>query len=231
MENPKEEPKSLKKMLEEYSLLEDLLDSQPEDQKSQALQRPILPSPQSTFESFDWEFKTFGDKTLENMLNVSKNFIQDILKKDYKSLVFSGPTEVGKTFLLGRMKLLLYKMDISVRYSKFGDDYIIYLKGYELTRKLLEEPGYADKLKSCTILFVEEFMSESFNKVNSYTEIAVEKYFAMLNDRAGKITIMDTNKSITDIDTIDPRIASRLFRNGSSFVDISVNTKPFRNRK
>lgn len=164
------------------------------------------------------------------MFHEANKFINDILDKKYRILTFSGPTEVGKTYLMNEMKKCLYKMDIMVPYSKYGDDYIIYIRGYELTRKLLNEPQFAERIKTCAILFVEEFMSEPLSTVNAFTEIAVEKYFTTLNDRAGKITILDTNKSIEDINKIDPRIASRLFRGDSPFVDIAANTKPFRKR-
>lgn len=164
------------------------------------------------------------------MLDRAKEYVVKLLKGEYTWQTFSGPTEIGKTHLLKKVKELIYKLDIEPKYSKHGYPYAIYLKGYEVTHKLLNDPNFMEDIRYAGFVFIEEFMSEDFSNVNNFTRIAVDKLFQVLNERQGKALFIDTNKSIEDLDAIDPRIASRLQRDGGIFTKINPKTKNYLSR-
>ncbi len=162
------------------------------------------------------------------MLSKAKEFIIKISKKEYCFLTFSGPTETGKTCLLNDIRRFCQKESDSIK-LKFGFE-IVREPFEKIVSGILDDgEGYFKRIEKAAILIADDLLH--FNKTNNYSELVTDITYRILNRRAGKPTIMDTNKSIDDIELIDTRISSRLFRDGSIFVDIPKNTKKFLDRK
>lgn len=179
---------------------------------------------------FDWKFETFNDKVLVNLLDSIIEWCK-VPNRKKAMITISGPTEVGKSHLLKRVKILFETFDCSFKKKESCPD-VLYIEWIEFTRKCLNDPSYVDKVKGSGLVIIEDFLSDvRVDKVNNYTEIAVAKAFEVLNGRVGKPTIIDTNKSISDFQEIDKRIYSRLFRENGLFIDIPSNTIPYLDRK
>lgn len=190
---------------------------------------------QTIFDTFDWKFQTFNDPTLEGMLEYAKEFITKIRKKEYYSLCYSGPTETGKTFLLERAAVLLNKLDIRYRYcDETVYPAVIFDSWKTIMRRMLnhQEFGirYIEKLERCGVLIVSEFVSHDTSNPN-LTGVMLDLAHELLDLRAHKPIMIDTNKSLPELETLDIRIASRLKRNDGVFANISKNTPIFSKRK
>lgn len=182
---------------------------------------------QQRIDSFNWRFKTFNDKTLSLMFNKAKEFIIRVSRSEYCFFTLSGPTETGKTFLLNEM-YRFFKLERESLNLKFGSE-IIREPFEKLVSGILEDgERYFRRIEKCAILIADDLLH--FNKQNAYSEVVVDLTYRILNRRSGKPTIMDTNKSIDDVQSIDERISSRLFRDGSIFIDIPKTTKKFLDR-
>lgn len=165
------------------------------------------------------------------MLEEAKQFLKHLNKKEYRSFCLIGPTEAGKTTLNKDIKrfILTHPDFFWFPIKEQQDEYLIYGTLSSLTQKLMENPKYLHVLRKCGILFIEEFLG--FRIQNAFSDIQIDKAFEILNIRAGKPTVLDTNKSIKDIEEIDIRIKSRLFRDEGMVLVIPSTITPFLSRK
>ena len=164
------------------------------------------------------------------MLNEAKVFLTNIHEKKPCKFVLVGPTETGKTLLNNDIKrfILKYHSYFPFPIKEQSDEYLIYATLSELTTRLLKDSSYLRTLQRCGILFIEEFLGHRV--INAYTEITIEKAFEIINQRKDKPTVLDTNKSLDDIKTIDIRIYSRLFRDNGIVLSIPEKTTPYLTR-
>ncbi len=176
-------------------------------------------------ENFDWKFKT-PDSALKEIKTDAIRFITDLYNKEYKFFTLLGPTERGKTLLLndimrfikGNSSLFKFpyaKKTVEGRCDKF----IIYGTLKELVSQCLGNPKRYEEIKTCGILFIEEFYN--FNVINNYNAMVIEIAFDILNSRDKKAVVIDSNKMIKEIEELDVRISSRLHRNNSIVIEIS----------
>lgn len=156
---------------------------------------------------------------------------------DYRWLTFSGPTEVGKTHILKQLKSFFLKHQIHPdklsHYDEVTDNYLIYRSWYYLMEDFTKGRIDMRQIRRCGILMIEDFLSNpvhAYANPNTYVTIEISRAYEILNERQGKPTIIDTNKSINEIQNIDPRIASRLLREDSVFVDIPNKTQGYLSR-
>jgi hypothetical protein len=192
---------------------------------------------QETVDKFKWDFNTFGDDDLEYMFTKVKQYCVRVLNGEKIWLTMSGPTEIGKTHLLN-------KVDDFFREYKIGRDYFdqekargnkpykhLYDNLYSLVTDSLSDPQTLKRIKCSGTLAIEEVFS--WKRENNFTDIQIDIAFQILNHRINNeaITIMDTNRSIQDLERIDERIASRMFRNSGVFIEMPPGTKGYLTRK
>lgn len=190
---------------------------------------------QESLDSFDWRFQTFGDSILQGMKDSAIEYLILLNKKDYRFLTFTGPTEVGKTLLLNDIKRFIathshfFTFDYASKdiYGKCNT-FIIYRTLKEHVQTTLADTKELANIKKCGILFIEELFN--WNKLNNFNEMCIEIGFDILNSRAHKAVIIDTNKEIDELEAIDTRICSRLFRDNSLVIDIPKTTTRFSKR-
>lgn len=165
------------------------------------------------------------------MLLNAQASIARLFDKDYRWLTFSGPTEVGKTHLIKGIRSFIQRYNESINLKeKFNYPFYMYFTWPELIQKLMSQEVTIDHLRNIGGLFIEEFLANNYITLNAFTSIEISKAQEVLNARLGKYTVIDTNKSISEIQQIDPRIASRLLRDNGVVVDIPPGTKGYLTR-
>ena len=167
------------------------------------------------------------------MLDQAKEYLIRLSNKDYTFFTLSGKTEIGKTFLSGEIRRFIKENSKYFQFDflKEGDTFIWYKTLNEFVSDCLDSGKNLQLIKKCGILFIEEFLSDDYSVINNWNSIVISKAFEILNLRTGKPIVLDTNKSIKDIEKIDVRIHSRLFRNNGVVLDIPNNTTPYLSRK
>lgn len=164
------------------------------------------------------------------MLNEAHLFLKHLHASEYRNFCLVGPTESGKTTLNKDIKRFILEYPHLFRFPiNENNTYIIYDTLSALTQRLLDNPKYIFVLKKCGILFIEEFLG--FRQLNGFTELQIEKAFEILNERAERPTVIDTNKSLKDIADIDIRIKSRLYRNNGIVLEIPTIITPYLSRR
>lgn len=166
------------------------------------------------------------------MLDQVKEYIIRLSKGDYCFFTLSGKSEVGKTLLLNDIRRFVHKHSdhFDFKHKKSGDVFIYYSTLSELVSDCLDNYKLIDKLKKCGILFIEELFSPRIEEGNKYSNLLVEKAFEILNLRSHKPVVIDTNKSIKEIEFIDVRIHSRLYRDGGVVLDLPKTLTPYLSR-
>jgi hypothetical protein len=81
------------------------------------------------------------------------------------------------------------------------------------------------------VLIIEEFLCDNLQSANARDVILLDHAHQLLDSRIGKPTLLDTNKTIQELEALDIRIASRLNRGGSKFVSINKNTPKYSSRE
>lgn len=140
--------------------------------------------------------------------NICKNFIKNFDDENCKSLLFTGKTGLGKTFLSGCIANELLKKGKTVLYqtSSVMFDTII---NYRFGKKNVSETIY-DSLLNVDLLIIDDLGTEGKN------DMKLVELFNLLNTRLlnSKKTIISTNLSLqTLFDTYDERIVSRIVGN------------------
>lgn len=176
-------------------------------------------------DNFDWKFKT-PDSALKEIKADAIRFITDLYNKEYKFFTLLGPTERGKTLLLNDIMRFIKENSSLFKfpYAKKTvegrcDKFIIYGTLKELVSQCLGNTKRYEEIKTCGILFIEEFYN--FNIINNYNAMVIEIAFDILNSRDKKAVVIDSNKMIKEIEELDVRISSRLHRNNSIVIEIS----------
>ncbi len=190
---------------------------------------------QKAFNKYDWKFKTFNDPTLEEMLHHAKKFVNDVRNKIYYPLTYSGPTEVGKTHILERCATLLNRMSIEYRWKHNIHTVpdVLYESWKTIVRNLFDRENgskYMYKIRNCGVLIMTEFLSQDFVKPNDYNVVVLDFAHEVLDEREKKPILIDTNKSLGEIEHIDKRIASRLNRYGGVVLNINPETPNYLSR-
>lgn len=178
--------------------------------------------------SFDWEFETFEEKVLINLLRRVEEWLLD---KNSSILTLSGGTGKGKTHLLKRIKKLIESLDVPHFKHRIGFPEVLMDKWYDIPGKLLKDSEYITTIKNCGVFLLDDFLCEDYSNINNYTSMALTFAYKVIDCREGKPTFITTNKIVSDIEAIDIRIADRLFREGGKFIEIPKATRRFLERR
>lgn len=163
------------------------------------------------------------------MLAKVNNWLNLADKKKHM-LTFSGPPEVGKTHLLKEVNRLYSTYESNFPHRKWNYPECLYIIWSELSSHIFENPMYVDRIRYSGLVIIEDFLSENFKKENGYNSIVLDFAYRVINVRVGKPTLIDTNKSIEEIEMLDRRTSSRLFRESGDFFEIPKNTTPYLSR-
>ena len=180
-------------------------------------------------DEYDWEFETFDDPVLIDMLKRIKDYMLELEKGCERFLTFSGPSGIGKTHLLKRAARFINKADFYFKKQGFMSKKVIYESWDAMVPKLLDSSkDYMYDLSHCGIVIVTEFLG--YEKANNYTDIQIDLGRKLLDARAEMPMLIETNKSLKDFEVMDQRIASRLKRYGSEFLKFKDTVKPYQVR-
>lgn len=180
---------------------------------------------------FDWEFNTFGEKVLEKLLERVIDWC--ITSNHHKScFTISGPTERGKTHLLKKVQELHNRFDCSFPKRKQNYPLVTYVSWGNFTKETLDTRNYFDKVENSGLVLIDDFLSEFYTNPirNSWHDIVLSKAFDILNVRVGKPTMITTNLSEKEIEVLDDRVHSRLFREGGKFLEIPKSLQKYLTR-
>jgi len=179
------------------------------------------PMPES--EKFSWQFDTLGDERLESMLSAARAFCRELKEHRHpRWLVLLGKSGIGKTHLL----------------KKIGELYRDHLRYYEEPKTgalLTHSGGYTrnwpkkiEETRSGNHRMFQDMQAEYLLLLDDIgaeyeTRYSVSKLCELVDARLGKWTVITANFALEQIsEKMDPRIASRMIRDGSIVVDCDV---------
>jgi len=185
---------------------------------------------------FDWKFDTFNDSKLVKLLDSVEAWCM-IPNRDKSCFTLSGPTERGKTHLLKRVRFLFEEYDTSFPKRRHNYPMVEYVSWGNFTKETMNERNYFDRVEHSGLVLIDDFLSEFYSifekkggdvsKLNTWESIVMQKAFDILNVRVGKPTFITTNLSSDNIQRLDDRVHSRLYREGGQFLEIPKSVKPF----
>lgn len=169
------------------------------------------------------EFKTFGDTELQIMLAAVTDFASALQRGSCRhSLALLGSCGVGKTYLARqvwekvwckRLVALGSKLKISSVETR-GGKWLVWSDWIEAQKARLDRlEENLSAIRRSPFVVIDEFPSRDT------TGWASEVFERILNGRLGKPTIITSNKLMKELHAIDPRVASRLIRDGGQFVE------------
>jgi DNA replication protein DnaC len=177
------------------------------------------------FEDFDWKFNCFNDETLIKLFKTVSEYVKGI-ETEESWLTLSGPTEIGKTHLLKKAHELLRSSRLRMK----NKTVVYYSWPLLITALMNDNENVTNIINNCGVLIIEEFLKERFDIVdgevafNRFNSLSTDLAHNVLNMRDMKPLLMDTNKTMKEFEKIDIRIASRLKRNKSTFLQIKRET-------
>jgi len=151
---------------------------------------------------------TDGNSPRQNILNIKNiclNFIENFDDENEKSLLFTGHSGLGKTFLSNAIANELLKKEYNVLYQTSSTlfDTII---NYRFGKGNVSTDTY-DSILNVHLLIIDDLGTESLNQT------VLSEIFNVINSRilANKKTIISTNLSLNDLyKTYEERILSRI---------------------
>lgn len=163
------------------------------------------------------------------MVLSSRQFCYDMkLRREPYWLTFLGSSGAGKTHLV--QSIYKFFNDVAGWYKRKDCGAMNCHRG-----QFLYWPNFCDEMKngdySRGVDLREDWLViiDDIGAEHSITANANKQLSNILNDRAGKWTVVTSNKSLEQIKTdMDTRIASRLIRNGSALLHVDV--KDFNDR-
>ena len=218
----------IRKLLYSQSNLENILDKENFENFSFDYydDKTILSGQNMTNAAYMDGVKKFCEKYIDKYFNVdkSKNATDSVEGNYRRSIVFSGNTGVGKTYLSNCIAKVLLDRYYSV----------IYLSAKELFETMVkvnieknEEQRYlllAKEVYDCDMLIIDDLGSELFN------HFTTSEFFHIINRRINteKSTIISTNLSLDKMrDTYSERVTSRIRK---SFIYIRLFGNDIRSR-
>lgn len=160
--------------------------------------------------SFDYYSKESSDGTISSFENMTKIYNNckkfcENFENSEKSLVFYGPTGLGKTFLSGAIAKEIMDRGKTVAYVRATKLFSVY-EDYKFGRNA--DKALIDNLYNCDLLIIDDLGTEPFNKNN------ISFLFDIVNERIAseKKIIINTNLQINEITKIySTRFTSRLY--------------------
>lgn len=206
---------------------------------SQLIQEASMP-PVATVEPLDkrvlrwgWRFEEYHP-SLRAVLPAVQRFCSDALNNRAPYwLTILGPSGVGKTFVLKQAYRYLRAggdgWPIPIPYRKDGSERRSTCE-HVIPARDLEDYRAAREYAHPDLVYVEDIGSGAGLEKGSGA-VLKGRIAEMLQLRTGKWTMLDANMSRAEIaDKIDPRIASRLKRDGSILIEIPADVPDFSDR-
>ena len=175
-----------------------------------------------------WEkatgFQSLSDPQLTDMLHSTANWLLDIdegAKPRWLSLV--GRSGTGKTMLA---RFAMQALRRSVHWKSYvddsGDNHLAgsFVLWPVLAEQLQANSGreWLDEMTRYRFLFLDD-IGQTVDKTGYVTG----KLSTLLSQRTGKWTFLTSNLSVKQVaEKVDPRVASRMIRDGNSVVDVDV---------
>lgn len=162
-------------------------------------------NPKHTFEKADFDLFEEKEKVKSTYEKI-ENWCEKMETSEYKNLVLSGPTGVGKTYLVECVSNRLMQKDRSVVfYSAFSLNNL-FLKFHTTFDE--SKAGMLDGVLECEVLIVDDLGSEP-----KFKNVSEEYFYLLLNERLSrdKSTIVTTNLLPDEIlNRYSERVFSRL---------------------
>ncbi len=174
------------------------------------------------FDTFDWSYfsedykiaeqggmslRTYMDKLVNGVI---KEYLKNFDNKDsVNNIIFSGPSGVGKTFLIHCIAKELIDSRHSVVYLT-ADRLFDMLSGRRINRDDEDYENMYALANDCDLLIIDDLGTELNNSLTN------SELFNCINDRIlrNKAVIISTNLKAADIrDIYSERVASRIFSN------------------
>lgn len=172
---------------------------------------PLLSTGRERFENFNLDYYpdryypaigTTARALMQKNLNLCRRFAHDF-KPGAKSLLFSGATGLGKTFLSGCIARQVADNGHSVVYTSASQLFA----DYEAVRFDRAEPESVRKYELCDLLIIDDLGTEMT------TQLTISSLYEIINNRllAQKTTLISTNLDAADLEArYKGQIASRL---------------------
>ncbi|MDE2103531.1 MAG: hypothetical protein KGL39_40195 [Patescibacteria group bacterium] len=173
-----------------------------------------------------FQFETLGDSQLTEMLQEAARFILDAKEKRCvpRWLSMSGSNGAGKTYLLKRMAKWANSTKSFNTYTDIVTNEIKYKSVFVHWPKLAKElqdgggRGMIEEVVNTQLVFLDDICA-----ARDKTGFITGELSSLLSRRVGKWTAITSNLSVEQIaEKVDPRVASRLIRDGNCVVEVDV---------
>lgn len=205
---------------------------------------PPAPSPASIDAySFDWQWTLTGNETAserriaDDMLSSAQRFISEVSQGlPPRWLTFIGAPGCGKTHLADRLRWFLrnngegiynrfYRpdtRDLKTVFCYVQEGAVMAKWGTIIERLRIGDRSLFKKACDDHYKVIDDLGVNSFDREGIATPFAVQSMAELLDRRLRKWTVITTNFSRSQLaEQFDPRIASRLLRDGNLIVDCS----------
>lgn len=184
-------------------------------------------------EQWPWEFQTFPG--LEDVLPAVKAFCAAALEnQEPRWLTLLGPSGIGKTFILRQALRFLrrnWALDIKTTWPDGSTTGKLREFAHVIPERDLTDYRAPKEFAEFDVVFVEDIGSGSGLSERGSGAVLRGRIASLLQLRSRKWTLLDANMSRGEIaERLDPRIASRLNRDGSTYLELSADIPDFADR-
>jgi DNA replication protein DnaC len=161
---------------------------------------------------FNSTFKTSNNEDLNGQYASAVNFAQRIfIGQNPNCLTLSGNAGCGKTHLAHEVFKYVETHCRGYYVEPVGIKSIYWENADSIVSDAVHNEDRFNSLLRCFFLVIDDIGSGKMTDFNQ------EKLYQILNARLGKWTMITTNAKLDFFRSVDPRISSRLVRNGSIF--------------
>jgi len=181
-----------------------------------------MPTSPANTSSIDFEFETFGDEDLEEMVKAANVFCQAAEPAgNFKGhwLTLLGRSGIGKTHLATRIHDRMKR-------KRDGERIITPTRWSSFIVRKIKWRTFVDEIMGgnwrITAWLIEPhflYVDEIGDEAVGTREIVFSKFGNVCDARLGKWTLFTGNQSLENIASIDARVASRMLRQGNVVVD------------
>ena len=159
-------------------------------------------------------FETLEDPILEKMKHEAQEFLIDIsAKQKPRWLSYCGISGTGKTFLAKRIRTAANRIPHMINHDKLLNPVMFQFWPDLLGHLRYQEFWRMDDIAEANLVVFDEIAID-----HDPSGFAADKLCQMLSRRVGKWTLITSNWTLSRIQEIDPRIASRMVRDKSVVV-------------